>query len=61
MERSSIKVFETKKELFEALNIDIRKGDCLLIKASRGMKMEELVERLLESRVKTQDIRLQLS
>ncbi|WP_166243826.1 UDP-N-acetylmuramoyl-tripeptide--D-alanyl-D-alanine ligase [Paenibacillus turpanensis] len=41
--------FETKKELCDALLPELRPEDAVLVKASRGMKMEEIVERLLKA------------
>jgi len=38
--------FDDKEELVEELLSYIREGDCLLIKGSRGMRMEEIVEKL---------------
>ncbi len=38
--------FDDKGELVEELFHYLREGDCLLIKASRGMRMEEVVEKL---------------
>jgi UDP-N-acetylmuramoyl-tripeptide--D-alanyl-D-alanine ligase len=35
--------FETKKELIDFLKSEIKNGDIILIKASRGMKFEEIV------------------
>ncbi len=38
--------FKAKMELIEALKEDIRAGDSLLVKGSRGMQMEEVIEGL---------------
>jgi UDP-N-acetylmuramoyl-tripeptide--D-alanyl-D-alanine ligase len=38
--------FTDKEELVEELLPYLREGDCLLIKGSRGMRMEEIVEKL---------------
>ena len=38
--------FDDKEELVEELLPYLREGDCLLIKGSRGMRMEEVVEKL---------------
>ncbi len=41
--------FESKKELCEALIPELRPEDAVLVKASRGMKMEEVVEQLMKA------------
>ena len=38
--------FGTKQEMIEALKAEVREGDAVLFKASRGMKLEEVVEAL---------------
>ena len=38
--------FQTKKQLIEFLKREIREGDIILVKASRGMKFEEIVEKV---------------
>ena len=38
--------FKTKQELAEKLRLVVTDGDVLLVKGSRGMKMEELIEQL---------------
>lgn len=40
--------FYTKEDLFNQIDSIIEKDDTILVKASRGMKLEEIVERLLE-------------
>ncbi|MDO4517587.1 MAG: UDP-N-acetylmuramoyl-tripeptide--D-alanyl-D-alanine ligase [Bacillota bacterium] len=42
------KYFETKEELFEGIDEEIKTGDLILVKASRGMHMEDVVNRLKE-------------
>lgn len=46
---SSAKHFESKEELREALQQLLQPGDVVLIKGSRGMKMEEVVQQLTAS------------
>ncbi len=41
--------FETKKELFEKLNDIFKDGDCILLKASRAYKFEEIFEQLKQT------------
>ncbi len=41
--------FEKKSELIEYLKNNIRKNDVLYVKGSRGMKMEEVVENLIQN------------
>jgi UDP-N-acetylmuramoyl-tripeptide--D-alanyl-D-alanine ligase len=48
MDSNSIHYFESKEEAAELLDCIIRKEDVILVKGSRGMKMEELVNRILE-------------
>ena len=38
--------FESKGDLFEALHHSLEEGDVVLVKGSRGMRMEEIVEGL---------------
>ncbi|MBQ0079825.1 MAG: UDP-N-acetylmuramoyl-tripeptide--D-alanyl-D-alanine ligase [Eubacterium sp.] len=40
--------FETKDELYPLLDELVKQGDVVLAKGSRGMKMEDIVERVLE-------------
>ena len=40
--------FASKEELLDALPGTIRAGDCVLVKASRSMKFEEITERLMK-------------
>ena len=39
--------FENKQVLAEMLKINLKKGDLILIKGSRSMKMEEVIEKLI--------------
>jgi len=41
--------FHSKEKLLEALLWEIREGDIILVKGSRGMKMEEVVEGIIKS------------
>ncbi|MDY6232511.1 glutamate ligase domain-containing protein, partial [Peptostreptococcus porci] len=45
---SNVYHFESKLELFEELKTILEKDDVILVKASRGMKFEEIVEYLKE-------------
>lgn len=40
--------FDDKSELAKALAAEVKSGDCVLFKASRGMKLEEITEKLYE-------------
>ena len=40
--------FDDKSALASALTAEIKSGDCVLFKASRGMKLEEIIEKLYE-------------
>lgn len=46
MPPESCKYFEDKQQLAEALKNDLKAGDAVLFKASRGMKLEEVVSAL---------------
>lgn len=46
MEKAKIKTFAVNEEATIALKNIIKAGDCILIKGSRGMKMEEIVKEL---------------
>jgi len=48
MKKSNAIDYRYKAELFGALMNILEDGDCLLVKGSRGMKMEEITEMLLE-------------
>ena len=48
MDPSSVYYFESKQEADRLLGSLVEKGDVILVKGSRGMKMEELASRLLE-------------
>ena len=47
-EKNSIKIYNTKDELIKDLNNTIEHGDVVLVKASRGIKYEEIVNALKE-------------
>ncbi|MEG1994764.1 MAG: UDP-N-acetylmuramoyl-tripeptide--D-alanyl-D-alanine ligase, partial [Oscillospiraceae bacterium] len=38
--------FETKEELFDYIKQNVYKGDALWFKASRGAKLEEIIQRI---------------
>ena len=40
--------FDNKAQLAKTLVQDVKSGDCVLFKASRGMKLEEIIEKLYE-------------
>ena len=40
--------FDDKAQLAKTLTQDVKSGDCVLFKASRGMKLEEIIEKLYE-------------
>lgn len=44
--RDAIAIFKSKEEFFENINSIIKKDDIILVKASRGMKFEEVVNKL---------------
>jgi len=46
LENSSVMRFENKKEATEFLNKNLKQGDLVLVKGSRKMKLEDLVEEL---------------
>ncbi|HPD33433.1 MAG TPA: UDP-N-acetylmuramoyl-tripeptide--D-alanyl-D-alanine ligase, partial [Candidatus Kapabacteria bacterium] len=46
LNNSKIKNFENKDELFESLKSEISSNTAILVKGSRGMKMEEIVEKI---------------
>jgi UDP-N-acetylmuramoyl-tripeptide--D-alanyl-D-alanine ligase len=48
MERDRIHVFQEKEDLIQKLRETAGPNDVVLVKASRGMKMEEIVEALIE-------------
>ena len=50
MNHGKVKVmyFGEKKEFIEKKDEIIKKGDVILVKASRGMEMEEIVNNILE-------------
>lgn len=45
---ADVQYFAEKEELYEKINQLAAPGDIILVKGSRGMKMEEIVEKLLE-------------
>jgi UDP-N-acetylmuramoyl-tripeptide--D-alanyl-D-alanine ligase len=48
MDLSSVYHFESKREAAQLLDGLLKKGDVVLVKGSRGMRMEELASRILE-------------
>ncbi len=48
-EKERVSHFTEKKDLFQALKESASKGDLILFKASRGMKLEEIVKDLIDS------------
>ncbi|NLK95848.1 MAG: UDP-N-acetylmuramoyl-tripeptide--D-alanyl-D-alanine ligase [Clostridiales bacterium] len=44
---NNIKIYDTKNDLIKSLKDNIRKGDVILVKASRGIKFEEVVNELI--------------
>lgn len=48
-ERSNTKHFDSREEMAKYLNENIRKGDAVLFKGSRGMKLEEVYELVHEA------------
>ena len=51
---SAVIHFDTKQEFFEQLKELLQEGDTILIKASRGMHFEEIVEKIkIERKIKT--------
>jgi UDP-N-acetylmuramoyl-tripeptide--D-alanyl-D-alanine ligase len=51
LKSSRIKYFKDKQSAIEALKLLIRKGDFVLVKASRSMKLEEVSASLLEQEI----------
>lgn len=47
MDKNNIMFFSTKEEFIEAAEGIIKTGDIILVKASRGMKMEQIVNKIL--------------
>ena len=47
MPTENILYFPEKAELIECLPEIVQAGDVVLVKASRGMKMEEIVQKLI--------------
>jgi UDP-N-acetylmuramoyl-tripeptide--D-alanyl-D-alanine ligase len=43
-----VKAFEDKQRLIEELSSEAKKGDVILFKASRGMKLEEVISHLTD-------------
>ena len=43
-------VFETRTALADALLKDLKAGDAVLVKGSRGMKMDEVVAQIIRQR-----------
>ncbi len=46
MSTSHIKVYQTLEEMLEEIENEIEAGDAVLVKASRGMHFEKIVEKL---------------
>jgi UDP-N-acetylmuramoyl-tripeptide--D-alanyl-D-alanine ligase len=46
--RDRLKFFSSSKDAAQFLQTELRAGDLLLVKGSRGVKMERIVEALLE-------------
>ena len=44
--KDSVKLYNTKEDLIEDLINVIKEGDAIIIKASRGVKFEEIVKAL---------------
>ena len=44
--KDSVKLYNTKEDLIEDLRNVIKEGDAIIIKASRGVKFEEIVKAL---------------
>lgn len=45
-----VRIFDTHDQIAEELATEIGRGDCILVKGSRRLRMEAVVERLLQSR-----------
>lgn len=50
MAQGKIMYFPEKKDFFKEQDELIRPGDVVLVKASRGMELEEIVESILEDK-----------
>ena len=48
MEREKVMHFDTKEQLYEQLDNMFAEGDIIIVKASRSMEMEQVVERIME-------------
>jgi len=49
MDSSNVKSFDDKNNLIDVLKQEVKPNDLVLVKASRGMKLEEVVNALLET------------
>ncbi|SCJ97147.1 UDP-N-acetylmuramoyl-tripeptide--D-alanyl-D-alanine ligase [uncultured Eubacterium sp.] len=48
LERKKVMHFDTKEQLYEQLDNMFAEGDIIIVKASRSMEMEQVVERIME-------------
>ena len=48
LEREKVMHFDTKEQLYEQLDNMFAEGDIIIVKASRSMEMEQVVERIME-------------
>ena len=48
LEKDKVMYFDTKEQLYEQLDDLLRAGDVILVKASRSMEMEQVVERIMK-------------
>lgn len=49
MKQSDVKIFKDKSDLTDNLKLNIKPGDILWFKASRGMELEEVLEKIYDS------------
>lgn len=55
MENHQVKTTETHQEAVEFISQNARSGDCLLVKGSRGMQMEQVIEGLMKIKSTKED------